>query len=53
MKKKVESNKEKKIKYLNEVACLDCEFELGNNIELNKEEFKFLDKDYNIVWNMA
>lgn len=30
----------------NEVACLECEFEIGNDIILEKQEFDFLDKDY-------
>lgn len=32
----------------NEVACLDCEFEIGNDIVLEKEYFDFLDDDYTI-----
>lgn len=30
----------------NEVGCLECEFEIGNDIVLEKQEFDFLDKDY-------
>lgn len=30
----------------NEVGCLECEFEIGNDIILEKQEFDFLDKDY-------
>ena len=36
-----------KLEY-NEVACLDCDFEIGNDIVLEKEYFDFLDNDYTI-----
>lgn len=36
-----------KLEY-SEVACLDCDFEIGNDIILEKEYFDFLDNDYTI-----
>ena len=30
----------------NEVGYLECEFKIGNDIVLEKQEFDFLDKDY-------
>lgn len=38
---------ENKLDY-NEVACLECDFEIGNDIILEKEYFEFLDDNYTI-----
>lgn len=38
--------------YYNEIDYLDCDFEIGNDIILEKEYFDFLDNDYKIVFDM-